>query len=217
MCLCGNSFLFFVYIFPVWTLAFGGAAAIRKTPDTPFHRCVNYYAVNDPLLFVVPSAEKALRSGYVADEEFCFLAPLVGDPSADHGLLNPTYVRALSWEGQKFQRNYQSLVYRSSRSFILFCLAVIKTILLKIRAAIKFILHSLLFMREWLSKIFEAPLFQYCHDHFLRPLIKPVLRLAIYVAFLFEKLRAAYETLFNSRDVGKSKIASGDENNAGVN
>src|SRR6056300_1365770 len=25
-------------------LAFGGAAALRKTPETPFSRCINYYS-----------------------------------------------------------------------------------------------------------------------------------------------------------------------------
>jgi hypothetical protein len=65
-------------------LAFGGAAAIRKTPRTPFRRCINYYSVNDPLLLVVPQAAQALRSGFVGDEEFCFLAPRAGDPIADH-------------------------------------------------------------------------------------------------------------------------------------
>lgn len=101
-------------------LAFGGAAAIRKTNETPFHRCINYYSVNDPLLFVVPSAAQALRSGLVVDEEFCFLAPRSGDPIQDHGLLGPTYIKALSWEGIRFQQQYQSLAYRSLRYIILF-------------------------------------------------------------------------------------------------
>lgn len=71
-------------------LAFGGAAVLRSTPETPFLRCINYYSVNDPLLWVAPSAEQALRSGFVVDEEFCFLAPRIGDPIADHHLLGPT-------------------------------------------------------------------------------------------------------------------------------
>lgn len=93
-------------------IAFGGAAALRRTPQTPFHRCVNYYSVNDPLLFVVPEAEQALRSGYVVDEEFCFLAPKDGDPIRDHHLLGPTYIQALSWEGRKYQQTYHSIAYR---------------------------------------------------------------------------------------------------------
>ena len=101
-------------------LAFGGAAALRKTPETPFHRCINYYSINDPLLFVVPSAEAALRSGFVRDEdEFCFLSPRVGDPIQDHYLLSPTYAQALQWEGRRFQLQYHSPLYRSTRKVLL--------------------------------------------------------------------------------------------------
>lgn len=96
-------------------LCFGGAAAIRRTPQTPFHRCVNYYSVNDPLLFIVPSASQALRSGFVGDEEFCFLAPRAGDPIIDHSLIGPTYSQALEWEGIRFQQKYVPLPYRTSR------------------------------------------------------------------------------------------------------
>ncbi len=46
-------------------ICFGGAEVIRSSPDFPFARCINYYAVNDPLLFVVPSAARALRSGFM--------------------------------------------------------------------------------------------------------------------------------------------------------
>lgn len=73
-------------------LAFGGAAAIRKTEQTPFKRCINYYSINDPLLMLVPQAAQALRSGLVGtDSEFCFLAPRIGDPVRDHHLWGPTY------------------------------------------------------------------------------------------------------------------------------
>ncbi len=44
-------------------ICFGGAEVLRSSVKYPFARCVNYYSVNDPLLFVVPSAAKALRSG----------------------------------------------------------------------------------------------------------------------------------------------------------
>lgn len=97
-------------------LAFGGAAALRKTPRTPFKRCINYYSINDPILFVVPSAAQALRSGLV-HEEFCFLSPRVGDPIVDHYLLSPTYKSALEWESQRFQREYQNVVLRCMRNF----------------------------------------------------------------------------------------------------
>jgi hypothetical protein len=110
-------------------LAFGGAAAIRSTPETPFLRCINYYALNDPLLFVVPTAEQALRSGLVSDEEFCFLAPRDGDPITDHHLLGPTYAQALAWEGRRFQQMYQSEAYRYTRFIVLFFKAFIGVLL----------------------------------------------------------------------------------------
>lgn len=98
-------------------ICFGGAAVLRKTPATPFSRVVNYYSINDPLLLVVPQAAQALRSGFAAagreNDEFCFLAPRIGDPIQDHNLLGPTYLQALIWEGQRFQNQYQSLVYQS--------------------------------------------------------------------------------------------------------
>lgn len=104
-------------------LAFGGAAALRKTPRTPFKRCINYYSINDPILFVVPSAAQALRSG-LAHEEFCFLSPRVGDPIVDHYLLSPTYKSALEWESQRFQREYQNVVQRHVRNFFVFLAAI---------------------------------------------------------------------------------------------
>jgi hypothetical protein len=100
-------------------LAFGGAAALRKTPQTPFRRCVNYYSVNDPLLYVVPSASQALKSGF-SDGEFCFLTPRMGDPIRDHNLLGATYGSALAWEGHRFQRKYQSLSYRLLRPIFIY-------------------------------------------------------------------------------------------------
>lgn len=106
-------------------LAFGGAAALRKTPQTPFVRCVNYYSINDPLLWVVPQAAQALKSGFVGGEnEFCFLTPRLGDPIRDHNLLGPTYKTALAWEGQRFQREYQPLVYRMLRPAVLALIAL---------------------------------------------------------------------------------------------
>lgn len=110
-------------------IAFGGAAAIRKTPQTPFARVVNYYSVNDPLLLVVPQAAQALRSGFVGeDSEFCFLAPRLGDPIRDHNLFGPTYAQALAWEGQRFQSQYQSVAYRSTRFLYLFLVALFRAL-----------------------------------------------------------------------------------------
>jgi hypothetical protein len=113
-------------------LAFGGATALRKTPQTPFKRCINYYSVNDPLLMVVPSAAQALRSGLFVgngDDEFCFLAPRIGDPIRDHHLWGPTYAQALQWEGERFHQIYVSYTYRMFRFLSLLILATMKVIM----------------------------------------------------------------------------------------
>jgi hypothetical protein len=92
-------------------ISFGGAATIC-TSEFPFARCINYYAVNDPILNVVPSAVKALKSGFSfgdgMQQEIVFLASRTGDPMTDHGLLNPTYLEALVWEGQRYQSLFLS-------------------------------------------------------------------------------------------------------------
>jgi len=92
-------------------ISFGGAAMIC-TSEFPFARCINYYAVNDPILNVVPSAVKALKSGFSfgggLEQEIIFLASRTGDPVTDHGLLNPTYLEALLWEGRRYQSLYLS-------------------------------------------------------------------------------------------------------------
>ena len=92
-------------------ITFGGAATIC-TSEFPFARCINYYAVNDPILNIVPSAVKALKSGFSFGEgmqqEIIFLASRTGDPATDHGLLNPTYLEALVWEGQRYQSLFLS-------------------------------------------------------------------------------------------------------------
>jgi hypothetical protein len=155
-------------------LTFGGAAALRRTPQTPFHRCINYYSVNDPLLFIVPSAEQALRSGNVVDEEFCFLAPRVGDPIADHHLLGPTYATALSWEGTRFRRKYQSLSYRSSRSVILFCLVLQEAFSSKLhevlKAILRPILYCLLLIIAWLQRMLY-PVSRNVNIHVVKPFL----------------------------------------------
>jgi len=93
------------------TLLYPGAATIC-TSEFPFARCINYYSVNDPILNVVPSAVKALKSGFSfgggLEQEMIFLASRTGDPVTDHGLLNPTYLEALLWEGQRYQSLYLS-------------------------------------------------------------------------------------------------------------
>mmetsp|Transcript_19102 Transcript_19102/g.26473 ORF Transcript_19102/g.26473 Transcript_19102/m.26473 type:complete len:201 (-) Transcript_19102:9-611(-) len=139
-------------------IAFGGAAALRKTPRTPFHRCVNYYSVNDPLLFLVPTAAQALRSGFVGNDEFCFLSPKIGDPVEDHNLLGPTYADALVWEGYRFQNMYQGLVYRKMRSFCLILIVLAEALMRQLRALLRAIaqrtvvplLRILLCFHEWI-------------------------------------------------------------------
>ena len=68
--------------------------------------------MNDPILNVVPAAVKALRTGFSfgsgMEQEIIFLASRTGDPVTDHGLLNPTYLEALLWEGQRYQSLYKS-------------------------------------------------------------------------------------------------------------
>mmetsp|Transcript_10727 Transcript_10727/g.19714 ORF Transcript_10727/g.19714 Transcript_10727/m.19714 type:complete len:290 (+) Transcript_10727:263-1132(+) len=133
----------------IQVLAFGGAAALRQTNDTPFQRCVNYYSINDPLLFVVPSAEQALRSGFVSNEEFCFLTPRVGDPIADHHLLGPTYASALAYEGLRYQRKYQSLVQRVLRSLLLVLVALIKVLIKRCATLYRTVVQALQTQRSW--------------------------------------------------------------------
>ena len=109
-------------------ICFGGAEVLRYSETFPFARCINYYSVNDPLLFVNPSAAKALRSGFMgvgggvttqssqlaemvnpnAEPELVFLTPKVGDPIEDHGLFAPTYLDALKWEGRRYQNLYMT-------------------------------------------------------------------------------------------------------------
>jgi hypothetical protein len=125
-------------------LAFGGAAALRRTVQTPFNRCVNYYSVNDPLLFVVPQAAQALRSGFVGDEEFCFLSPRIGDPIRDHNLIGPTYLQALTWEGSRFQQRHQSPAYRTMRTAWMFCRALYIVFAARLHAILKILLRPVL-------------------------------------------------------------------------
>jgi len=112
----------------VEVLCFGGAVPIHRSVERPFARCVNYYSVNDPLLLVNPGASRALRAGVwgmhtgsssgsgladmldpLTEPEFVFLTPRGNDPIIDHGLLGPTYIDALRWEGRRYQSLYLPL------------------------------------------------------------------------------------------------------------
>eukprot|EP00977_Amphora_coffeiformis_P005493 scaffold1168_cov167-Amphora_coffeaeformis.AAC.26 len=132
-------------------LAFGGAAAIRKTAQTPFRRCVNYYSVNDPLLLVVPSAAQALRSGLVSDEEFVFLMPRLGDPIADHNLIGPTYAQALEWEGRRFQLQHRSMAYRTLRPGLVLLLAFVTNMSRHLDDTLKAIIRKIVL--KWLCEL----------------------------------------------------------------
>lgn len=131
-------------------IAFGGAAALQRTPMTPFVRCINYYSVNDPLLWLVPSAAQALRSGFVGDEEFCFLAPRIGDPIGDHDLLGPTYAEALAWEGNRFCQTYQSPLYRMARTMALFMVAMYHIVTVKCSELLEYILRPVIRWILWM-------------------------------------------------------------------
>lgn len=111
-------------------ICFGGAAAITREEFPSFRRIVNYYSVNDPLLFVVPAAAKKLQSGIFttptntntnnnSEEEYVFLTPRSGNPALDHSLFGPTYGEVVAWEGQRFQHQYQHVFVRTTRPILL--------------------------------------------------------------------------------------------------
>lgn len=156
-------------------VAFGGAAALQKTAVTPFARCVNYYSANDPLLLLVPSAVQALRSGFVTNEEFCFLAPREGDPIADHGLLGLTYGAALEWEGQRFRRIYMSMVERSCRISLLWTLSLIITAPENIKNVWKVLLRPLVLLWMLLDRFIA----QYVWNAFRSKVLPPLLLLLV--------------------------------------
>jgi hypothetical protein len=176
-------------------LAFGGAAVLRRTPQTPFKRCINYYSVNDPLLMVVPSAAQALRSGLLVgdgEDEFCFLAPRVGDPILDHNLWGPTYGQALKWEGDRFQRLYVSPFYRLHHLLVGLITAIVRvvihrllTILWKLRTAIA---TACLNTCRGVVRAYVA-----ARDLFLERLVEPVVQLVMLL--LRSGSRDKYETV----------------------
>ena len=181
-------------------IAFGGAAALRKTPETPFRRCINYYSINDPLLFVVPSAEQSLRSGFVTEhDEFCFLSPRVGDPIVDHYLLSPTYAQALQWEGSRFQRQYHSPVHRSTRKALLFTVTMAHYLHTRLVQLLKVLVRPLvLFCRQsylWTKKGYHA---------LMDKIVKPTIMM---LAFLYEWAKTAIRKYKGEEDyVPVSKI-----------
>ena len=175
-------------------LAFGGATALRKTPQTPFKRCINYYSVNDPLLMVVPSAAQALRSGLVVgngDDEFCFLAPRIGDPIRDHHLWGPTYAQALQWEGDRFHQIYVSHAYRLFRFLSLFILATIKAIMEYFEGLTKFtVRQALLFCAFAYTTSTEFA--RRLHNTIYTKIIQPISLLIVFIIQL-SKGKEKYE------------------------
>jgi len=160
----------------VEVIAFGGGAALRRSPESPLARCVNYYSVNDPILAIVPSAERALRSGFLggargigvgagdggADEdfaqeepEFVFLTPRGGDPIEDHQLLGPTYGEALVWEGRRFVTMYQPAPYRASKAFVRavgpFALSVHRANVAVLKRTVVPLILALMAVLDWLK------------------------------------------------------------------
>lgn len=162
-------------------IAFGGAAALRRCAATPFARCVNYYSVNDPLLALVPSAERALRSGFLgvcsrglpSDEpEFVFLTPRGGDPVLDHGLLGPTYLQALQWEGRRFQRLYQPISHRAARAVSIRAGLAVETLLASLRLILQStVVAFILFVQDVNARIAHVVV------DLVKVIVKPILRL----------------------------------------
>ena len=179
-------------------LAFGGAAALRKTPQTPFKRCINYYSVNDPLLMVVPSAEQALRSGLLVgdgDDEFCFLSPRLGDPIMDHNLWGPTYAQALQWEGDRFQRMYVSPLDRACRFLVLLIAAIMEFISSRLNAALKLLMRPILLFCFIVYK-WSAELAFRSKEFMVGNLLRPVV---LVLALLIQSWRGEdkYEPILN--------------------
>lgn len=168
-------------------LAFGGAAALRKSPQTPFARVVNYYSVNDPLLLVVPPAAQALRSGFVGDDEFCFLAPRAGDPIRDHDLLGPTYATALAWEGKRFKRRYQPILYRTVRPMVLLLIAMAhsfdRRVHLILKAILKPLVKLIVLMYTWVE-----PWAQHVQSWVKERVLKPVLLVLMFIYRVVKEL-----------------------------
>jgi len=170
-------------------IAFGGAAALQKTPLTPFSRCVNYYSANDPLLLLVPSAVQALRSGFVINEEFCFLTPREGDPILDHALLGQTYAAALIWEGQRFQRMYMGLCERAYLISLLSATTILQSAPLKTKELFKVLLRPFVLLWLLLQQIFLQPVWNAFRVKVLPPLLLVFVLAVDWIIMTLKKLR----------------------------
>ena len=182
-------------------ISFGGATVLTKSPVTPFRRCINYYATNDPLLLLVPSAQEALRSGFFGlyrgtedDTEFCFLAPREGDPIADHGLLGKTYGQALAWEGLRFQRKYQSALYRTVRTLVVMIMTMLHMLHTLLLSLVHMVVRQLLMVciANYKSLIF---LWELVKSRILPPILLSLVILADWIVVMKQRITGEHEYL----------------------
>jgi len=128
--------------------------------------------VNDPILNVVPSAVRALKSGFSfgggSEQEIIFLSSRTGDPVTDHGLLNPTYLEALLWEGRRYQSLYLSPLSSSVLWFPNFAYEVTRRIVLAV-------LWILIMLREFIRSAVKRVLDPEKESHVPVPSLKSTL------------------------------------------
>jgi len=170
-------------------MCFGGAEVVQRTPTTPFSRCINYYSGNDPLLVLVPRATQALRSGFVVNEEFCFLTPRVGDPITDHSLLGPTYAQALAWEGQRYQRLYQGVANRFARALFVWIVCFFAALEAKTVEAMKVVLRPLIWACILLIRTFLEPIWNGFKSRVLPPLLLLVVAIVDWIGVQVRSLK----------------------------
>jgi hypothetical protein len=164
-------------------ICFGGAACLQQTATTPFRRCMNYYAINDPLLMLNPEALHALRSGFV-EQEFCFLSPRLGDAILDHALCNPTYAQALEWEGARYEKLYLPIVYRIWRRLWLLILQMHAALELKMVDALRTVLRPIL---RWCVALEIA-----LYERIGKPVLAVLLLFVDWIVTLLRKQRQEY-------------------------
>ncbi|KAL7558094.1 hypothetical protein ACA910_020044 [Epithemia clementina (nom. ined.)] len=203
-------------------IALGGAAAIRKTSQFPFRRCINYYSVNDPLLWVAPTAEQSLRSGRVvgnADEEFCFLAPRARDPVEDHALLGPTYLQALKWEAARFRMEHRSLAYKTLHPIYFATITILRVIHEQFQKLLKFVLHHILHAAITIALAAKTS-FQQLDSMLRQWIIRPFV---IMVMLLFDRIQQVrgreeeYYKMVTKEEIIKAKAVAIQSSKRGTN
>jgi len=182
-------------------ITFGGAAAITVDEFPHLSRRINYYSTNDPLLYIVPAAYTALRSGFtsllssgVSTPEFVFLAPRAGDPVIDHGLLGPTYSVAVAWEGRNFRFAYGS-PSRPVLAAALLIMTSIRDAFTSVEGAVAYIVGRFVILPIWLSVLWA-----YARSaEALQALSVRILRLWEVLAFYITEWRAVVSYLKGGR------------------